>query len=57
MCIGIDTVIKMGKKYPQVYLEQWKFKIKKIKMPGFIDVVFESDSSSRSSSGCNFLLT
>ena len=49
--------MKMGKKYPQVYLEQWNFKITKIKMPRFTDVAFESDSSYRSSSGCNSLLT
>ena len=57
VCIGIDSIMKMGKKYPQVYLEQWNFKIKKIKMPRFTDVAFESDSSYRSSSGCNSLLT
>ena len=30
-CITIDSVMKMDKKYfPQVYLEEWKYKIKKI---------------------------
>ena len=48
-CISIDPVMKMGKKnYPQVYLEKCKYKIKKVKMPGFIDVALESDSSSDS---------
>ena len=38
--------MKMEKKnYPQVYSEEWKYKKKKIKMPGFIDVELESDSS------------
>ena len=45
--ISIDSVIKMEKKNcPQVYLEECKFKIKKKKMPGFIDAELESDSSS-----------
>ena len=46
-CISIDSVMKMEKKsYPQVYLEECKYKIKKIKMPGFINVELESDFSS-----------
>ena len=48
-CISIYSVMKMEKKnYPQVYLEEFKYKIKKIKMPGFIDVELKSDSSSNS---------
>ena len=48
-CISIASVMKMEKKsYPQVYLEECKYKIKKIKMPGFIDVELESESSSDS---------
>ena len=48
-CISICSVMKMEKKnYPQVYLEECKYKIKKIKMPGFIDVELEADSSSDS---------
>ena len=39
----------MGKKnYPQVHLEECKYKIKKIKMLGFVDAELESDSSSDS---------
>ena len=38
--------MKKKKKYPKVYLKECKYKIKKIKMPGFIDVELESDSSS-----------
>ena len=46
-CISIDSVMKMEKKnFPQVYLEQCKYKIKKIRMPRFIDVELESDSGS-----------
>ena len=46
-CISIDSVMKTAKtNYPQVYLEECKYKIKKIKMSGFIDVELESDSSS-----------
>ena len=45
--ISIDSVMKMDKKYyPQVYLEQCKYKIKKKKLPEFIDVELELDSSS-----------
>ena len=44
--MSTNSVIKMGKEnYPQVYLEECKYQIKKIKMPGFIDVELESDSS------------
>ena len=38
-CISINSVMKIEKKnYPQVYLEECKYKTKKIKMPGFTDV-------------------
>ena len=48
-CITINSVMKMDKKdYPQVYLEECKYKIKRIKMPEFIDVELKSDSSSDS---------
>ena len=36
------------KNYPQVCLEEWKYKIKKKKMPEFMDVELESDSRSDS---------
>ena len=37
-CITIDSVMEMDKKnYPQVYLEEYKYEIKKIKTPEFID--------------------
>ena len=46
-CITIDSVMKMEKKnYPQVYLEECKHKIKKIKRPKFINTESESDSRS-----------
>ena len=45
----IDSVMKMDKKYfPQVYLEQCKYKIKKIQMPRFINAELKSDSDSDS---------
>ena len=48
-CITIDSVMKMNKKnYPQVYLEECKYKIKKIQMSRFINVELESDSESDS---------
>ena len=44
-CITIDSVMKMEKKnYPQVYLEECKYKIKKIKMSKFINTELESES-------------
>ena len=44
-CITIDSVIKMYKKYfPQVYLEECKYKIKKIQMSRFINAELDSDS-------------
>ena len=45
-CITIDSVIRMNKKrnYPQVYLEECKYKTKKIQTPRFIITELESDS-------------
>ena len=48
-CISIDSVMKIEKNNcSQVYLEECKYKIKKKKMPGFIDAELESDSGSDS---------
>ena len=48
-CMTIDSVIKMEKKnYPQVYLEECKYKIRKIKMPKFINTELKSESGSGS---------
>ena len=50
-CITIDSVMKMNKKnYPQVYLEECKYKIKKIQMSRFINAELESNSDSDSDS-------
>ena len=50
-CITIDPVMKISKKnYPQVYLEESKYKIKKIEMSKFINTELESDSNSESDS-------
>ena len=36
-CITIDSVMRMEKKnYPQVYLEEWKHRMKKKKMAKFL---------------------
>ena len=49
VCITIDSVMKMNKKnYPQVYLEECKYKIKKIKMSRFINSELESNLDSDS---------
>ena len=48
-CITIDSVMKMDKKYfPQVYLEECKYKIKKIQMSRFINTELDLDSESDS---------
>ena len=50
-CITIDSVMKMNKKYfPQVYLEECKYKIKKIQMSRFINAELESDDELKSDS-------
>ena len=44
-CITIDSVMRTGKKnHPQVYLEECKYKIKKIQMSRFINTKLRSDS-------------
>ena len=46
-CVTLDSVMKMNKKnYPQVYLEECKYKAKNINTPRFINVELESDSES-----------
>ena len=46
-CITLDSVLKMNKKnYPQVYLEECKYKVKKINTPRFMDIELELDSKS-----------
>ena len=43
-CITLHSVLKMNKKnYPQVYLEEYKYKVKKINTRRFINVELESD--------------
>ena len=47
VCIAIDFVMRMEKKnYPSVYLEEWKYKMKKTKMNKFRKVELESESES-----------
>ena len=42
---NIESIMKIDKKnYPEVYLEQWKYKIKKKKLIDFIDAAFDLDS-------------
>ena len=50
-CITIDSVMKTEKKsYLQVYLEECKYKVKKIKVSRFINTELESDTESESKS-------
>ena len=46
-CITIDSVMRMDKKsHPQVYLEECKYRIKRIQMSRFINIELKSDSDS-----------
>ena len=46
-CITIDSVMRMEKKhYPQVYLEECKYRIKKTKMTKFIEAELKSELES-----------
>ena len=45
--ITIDSVMKIRKKnYPKVYLEEYKYKIEKIKMSKFMEAELKSESES-----------
>ena len=51
-CITIDSVMRMEKKnYPQVYLEECKYKTTKIQMSRFINTELDSNLDSDSDSG------
>ena len=57
-CITIDSVINIDKKnHPQVYLEECRYRIKKIKTPKFIKTKLKSDSDSDSKKVDNELMT
>ena len=46
-CITIDSVMRMEKNnYPQLYLEECKYRMKKTKMSKFIEAELESESES-----------
>ena len=46
-CITIDSVKSMEKKnYPQGYLEECKYKMKRVKMTKFMEAELESESES-----------
>ena len=48
-CINIDSVMRIDKKnYPQVYLEECQYEVKKIQMSRFISTELESESDSES---------
>ena len=57
-CITIDSVINIDKKnHPQVYLEECRYRIKKIKIPKFIKTKLKSDSDLDSKKVDNELMT
>ena len=46
-CITIDSVMRMeNKNFPQVYLEECKYRIKKMQMSRFINTELKSESES-----------
>ena len=46
-CITIDSVMRMeNKNFPQVYLEECKYRVKKIQMSRFINTELRSESES-----------
>ena len=46
-CITIDSVMRIDKRYHlQVYLEECKYRVKKIQMSRFINTELKSDSDS-----------
>ena len=48
-CITIDSVLKIDKKnHPQVYLEECKYRVKKIQISRLINTELKSDSDSDS---------
>ena len=49
-CKTIDAGMKMEKKYPQVSLEECKYRVKKMQMLRFISAEFETNSESDSES-------
>ena len=50
VCITIDSILKIDKKnHPQVYLEECKYRVKKIQMSRFINTELKSDSESSDS--------
>ena len=49
-CITIDSILRINKKnHPQVYLEESKYKVKKMQMSRFINTGLKSDSASSDS--------
>ena len=55
-CVTIHSVVRMDEKnYPEVYLEECKYKIKKIHMPRFINAELESESDPESESDAELI--
>ena len=48
-CITVDSLLKKSKKnYPQVYLEECKYKVKTIHTPRFINIELETNAEPES---------
>ena len=55
-CITIESVMRMDKKnYPQVYLEECKYKIRKMQMSRFINTELDLDLDSDSESDAELI--
>ena len=56
-CVTIDSVMRMeNKNYPQVFLEECKYKIKKTKTSKFIEAEWESESEPESKSDTELMV-
>ena len=56
-CITIDSVMRMDKKnHPQVYLDECKYKIKKMQISRFINTELKSDSEAESKSDAELMV-
>ena len=47
-CVTIGSIMRMKKNYPQVFLGECKYKVKKIQTSRFINAELESNSESDS---------
>ena len=57
ICVTIDSVMRMEKKnYPQFYLEECKYRVKKMQMSRFINTELKSESELESESDTELIV-